>query len=373
MRFRYRSPRQHGSRGVTIDLAGASPADRLAEEILHQGTFYEIDLLEYLVDRVPPGGTYVDVGANIGNHTVYFGKFLADHVIAIEPHPDLLPVLRRNLRRNALTNVCVLACAVGARESVGRMGLRQACALAANIGGSHVEVVDPARPESAEAGATPVRVTTLDRALADLARQEVTLVKLDIEGMELDALQGATSLLAKERPQLVIELASPELRSAVRGLLEGFGYEDVGRRFGWTPTYHFIDPRVHSLMPAAPRPARDLDAWRLDRASKEMCARIPEGATYVLIDDDQWWAGLVVDGRRRLPFCERNGEYWGRPAADEAAVRELARLQKAGARFVVVLWPAFWWFEHYPSFGRHLERLDCLLANDRVIIFALPG
>ena len=99
----------------------------------------------------------------------------------------------------------------------------------------------------------------------------------------------------------------------------------------------------------------------------------PEGATYVLIDDDQWWAGLVVDGRRRLPFCERNGEYWGRPAADEAAVRELARLQKAGARFVVVLWPAFWWFEHYPSFGRHLERLDCLLANDRVIIFALPG
>jgi hypothetical protein len=171
----------------------------------------------------------------------------------------------------------------------------------------------------------------------------------------------------------VIELASPELRSAVRGLLEGFGYEDVGRRFGWTPTYHFIDPRVHSLMPAAPRPARDLDAWRLDRASKEMCARIPEGATYVLIDDDQWWAGLVVDGRRRLPFCERNGEYWGRPAADEAAVRELARLQKAGARFVVVLWPAFWWFEHYPSFGRHLERLDCLLANDRVIIFALPG
>jgi FkbM family methyltransferase len=358
---------------VTIDLAGARPDDRIAEEIQHQGTFYEIDLLEHLADRVPPGGTYVDVGANIGNHTVYFAKFMADHVIAIEPHPDLIPVLRRNLSRNAVTNVSVLTSAVGAREGVGRMALRRACALAANIGGSHVEIVEPAGPESAEAATPPVLVSTLDRVLADFTHDRITLVKLDIEGMELAALQGATSLLTKERPQLVIELATSEARSAVRALLEGLGYEDVGRRFGWTPTYHFIDPRVHALLPAAPRPARDIDAWRLDHASKEMCARIPEGATYILVDDDQWWAGLVVDGRRRLPFCERNGEYWGRPADDQAAVRELERLQAAGARFMVILWPAFWWFEYYPAFWRHLETFDCLLANDRVVMFALPG
>jgi hypothetical protein len=126
-------------------------------------------------------------------------------------------------------------------------------------------------------------------------------------------------------------------------------------------------------MPAAPRPARDVDAWRLDHASKEMCERIPQGATYILVDDDQWWAGLVVDGRRRLPFCERDGEYWGRPPDDHAAVRELERLRGAGARFVVLLWPAFWWLEYYPAFRRHLEGFDCLLANDRVIIFGLPG
>ena len=371
MRFRYRLSQQREFPATTIDLVGARPNDRLAEEIRRQGTFYEIDLLEHIADHVPRGGTYIDVGANIGNHAVYFGKFLADHVLAIEPHPDLVPVLRRNLAENYVSNATVLTCAVGATEGVGRMQLRRTCELTGNIGGSHVEIVDPGRAET-EGMPPRVPITTLDRAFADAERRPVTLMKLDIEGMELQALQGATDLLAAERPQLVIELATAEARSTIRAFLTTFGYEDVGRRFGWTPTFHFADPRVHRLTLARPRPPRDLDAWRLDRASKEMCALIPEGATYVLVDDDQWGAGLVVDGRHPLPFCENDGQYWGRPPDDSAAIRELERLRERGARFVAFLWPTFWWLEHYRALREHLEGFPCLLANDRVIIFALP-
>ena len=80
----------------------------------------------------------------------------------------------------------------------------------------------------------------------------------------------------------------------------------------------------------------------------------------------------VVRGRRRLPFPERHGQYWGRPVDDVAAIRELARLRSAGAHFIAFAWPAFWWLEHYRGFGQYLhERFRRLVANDRLVVFDL--
>ena len=60
-------------------------------------SFYEADVLLHLAHRGPRGGLFLDVGAHVGNHTLFFASFLADHVIAIEPNPATATLLRRNV------------------------------------------------------------------------------------------------------------------------------------------------------------------------------------------------------------------------------------------------------------------------------------
>jgi FkbM family methyltransferase len=373
MRFDYLLPsacRPGSPNPVTIDLDGVDPDDLIATEIAARQTFFEVDLLEHVLVRGPMSGVYLDVGANIGNHSVFFGKFLADMVIAVEPNPAVVPVLKRNLAANQVANSRVVACAVGAEAGVGRMMRREGHEQ--NIGGSHVETLD--RPQANEGDVVPI--TTIDRVLedarSDLGARHVSLVKIDIEGMELEALKGATRLLSNDRPHLIIELATPEARADVGSFLRAVGYQPIGRRFCWTPTYHFVDPNLHELRTDnGSQLALDPEAHRLDLTSCELCGLIPPGESFILLDEGLA-PGLVVDGRRPLPFLERDGQSWGLPPNDEVAILELERMRKAGTAFMAFMWPAFWWLDHYAGLHQHLRSTyHCVLDNDRVVAFDL--
>ena len=101
-------------------------------------------------------------------------------------------------------------------------------------------------------------------------------------------------------------------------------------------------------------------------------ALIPEGVSFILVDEDQWATGGTVRGRRAFPLLERDGQYWGRPSESDTAIREFERLRAAGARFAVIAWPAFWWLDHYAAFGEHLHmRYRCILRSDRLMVFDL--
>lgn len=123
----------------------------------------------------------------------------------------------------------------------------------------------------------------------------------------------------------------------------------------------------------------NLAAWRekswygkLDRAVRTIRAHIPSGATLVLIDEDSWDTEARFAGCRRIPFLERDGVYCGNPPDDALAIREIERLRRAGADWLVVGWPAFWWFDHYPAFARYLRRHYRLVLEDsQLMIFDL--
>ncbi len=353
---------------VTIDLAGFDDADTIVQELRANETFFEIDLLEHIQTAGPHGGIYLDVGANIGNHAVYFGKFCADHVVALEPHPALVSILRRNLERNCAGRFTLMATAVSDRPGVGRMTLRNG--FEKNIGGSQVQALD-AMP----ALASGVPITTLDDLLEQIvpARgRAITLMKVDVEGMEMRVFSGARRLLMTHRPQVVVELATGEARSAVRAFLAGLGYEDSGLRFGWTPTYHFIDRSVHRLRPYAVAPRQDPAVEVLKQVTDELLELVPAGQSYLFVDQDQWWAGLAADGRTRVPFTERDGVYWGPPKDDAAALEELQRLRALGARYIVFAAPAFWWLDHYRGLIEHLRsRHRLVLQNERLVAYEL--
>jgi glycosyltransferase involved in cell wall biosynthesis len=108
---------------------------------------------------------------------------------------------------------------------------------------------------------------------------------------------------------------------------------------------------------------------RLQRAAGQLRAIIPAGATFLLADENQW-GPQPLGGRRAVPFTERDGQYWGPPADDAAAVREFERQRRAGADFFVFAWPDFWWLDHYPLLRQHLsENFPRVLANEDLVVF----
>jgi methyltransferase family protein len=87
-----------------------------------------------------------------------------------------------------------------------------------------------------------------------------------------------------------------------------------------------------------------------------------------------------VDGRgffatrEVLPFPERDGCYWGKPANDDDAASELEQVRRAGADFLLFGKSAFWWLDHYRRFGDRLKSdFRCLVSDERLMIFDLRG
>lgn len=121
-------------------------------------------------------------------------------------------------------------------------------------------------------------------------------------------------------------------------------------------------------------PKRYLETQRLVQSMQDIAALLPSQDAFILIDQQQF-GPVITAGRRALPFLERDGQYWGPPPDDRTAIRELERLRQAGMRFVVFVWPAFWWLDHYAGFHRYLRTTyRCVLENDRLVIFHLtPG
>ena len=84
--------------------------DHIQQQIRRHARFYEQPMLDEVAPRLPENALVVDVGANIGNHTVYFTKLLGLKVIAVEPNPPAIRLLQQNINLNEihdLGKVCI--------------------------------------------------------------------------------------------------------------------------------------------------------------------------------------------------------------------------------------------------------------------------
>lgn len=221
-------------------LVGASERDHIVSVIRNTGTFYELDLLEYMrwsiAKREGRGraGLVLDVGANIGNHAVFIGTFIAKHVIAIEPNPESLVCLRENLECN-LDDYTIHDCALGASPGQGRVHMPENAAD--NLG--------MARIVSDDQG--PIKIRTLDDLITEQRdvlgiTTPVTGMKIDVEGMEIPVLKGARDVLQRDFPELFIEAATPKQLAEIEVFLDEFGYRKVAT-WAATPTHHFTTKR----------------------------------------------------------------------------------------------------------------------------------
>lgn len=167
---------------------------------------------ERLAQALHPGSVAWDVGAYSGYHTVLMSRMVDDGaVVAFEPDQANRQRLQRTIELNDLTNVQVIAAAVGGTPGTGR-----SVRVAGNEGATRILE-----------GPGPCRVVTLDGALEELPVP--ALVKVDIEGAELAALTGAPRLLHDIKPVFILELHGEPGRAAVNRLT-GAGYRV--ERFG---------------------------------------------------------------------------------------------------------------------------------------------
>ena len=156
------------------------------------GRFYEEAQLAAFGALCPPDRVFLDIGANIGNHTLYMAKIRkVRKVVPFEVNPDAIAILRINLALNDCRNVddSYLGIGLSAREQ--RMS--KVASYADNLGGT--------RFTPSETGA--FLSMPGDPLVSHLA---VGAIKIDVEGMETDVLEGLTTTIRRWRPALFLEL-----------------------------------------------------------------------------------------------------------------------------------------------------------------------
>jgi FkbM family methyltransferase len=159
---------------------------------------YEPDVRSFLQHALKPGDTFIDCGANVGYFSVMAGALVGSSgkVVSIEANPRTFKLLERNLEAN-------------------RFGIPVQCALTSRTGEVELfmpqdwDVYSSLRVEGLAAGnpdhSFMVKAQTLDQVVSTLALSKVDVVKIDIEGGELDVLRSAPKLLTDFRPLIITE------------------------------------------------------------------------------------------------------------------------------------------------------------------------
>lgn len=225
--------------------------------VLSEGLFEKgvIDLLRDVCTSTGYTGLLIDVGANIGNHTVALAPIF-EAVESVEPHPILFRILEANVLRNQYAHVRCHNFGLAGEDSRGTL---------TESSGNHalcrVRERSQLPPEvfglSAESfgNAFAIELRSAHDFLAQFGeRLNRAFVKIDVEGMEQEIIEAILPLLARYRPIVGFEwftAAQPRLTEIITGLA---GYEawgihmhDAGRNRHWRALKMLFRGRSYSL------------------------------------------------------------------------------------------------------------------------------
>ncbi len=200
------------------------PTDYAVGHTLARTGSYEPDVSATLRAVLGPGATFVDIGANIGWFSLLGASLVgaAGRVVAIEPNPRNVALLRQSAKDNGFDNIEVVAVALSGRPG----------AVALETDGSNGRIIPvdgpPASPVEAE---FVVASYPLDDVLASAGIGRADVIKIDVEGAEPLVLQGGRATFSTRPPILISEFFPLALDSSPWGgaqsylsALRSFGY-----------------------------------------------------------------------------------------------------------------------------------------------------
>jgi FkbM family methyltransferase len=217
---RFAEPISRNPSGLTARLLRPDTSlyrGSLPRRVTRDGIQFELDLSDYiewtiyfgveralksrLYDLVQPGQTVLDVGSNVGEVVLNFARRAGPNgrVIGFEPNPTTLAKCRRNVSLNDVSNVELYPLALGDRPGEAILG-RPA---AGNAGADRV---------ISSGSGVAVAITTLDLFADEQQLERVDVIKIDVEGFDLNVLRGSQRTIERFRPILFIELSDANLR-----------------------------------------------------------------------------------------------------------------------------------------------------------------
>jgi FkbM family methyltransferase len=211
---------------------------------------YERPLQSFIAGHLAEGDTFYDIGGNIGFFSLIAARRVGPEgrVYAFEPVPENAAAISRSARLNGFDTVNVFNVAVGSTN--GRAELM----LAHHIGGATLASVGP--PPDLR-GTIEVELVTIDMLIAQRGLRPPTLVKVDVEGAEVEALTGMAETIRTHRPTVLYEVDDASRAGLQRKAADIAGFWDAaGYALSDLPAaYQGIDWQVAHMV-ARPKAAQ---------------------------------------------------------------------------------------------------------------------
>ena len=206
----------------------APDSDGIGAYLRSVGRPYEHDLLRTLAPLLLRSSAVVDVGANIGNHAVYFAVVRRVRIHAFEPNPEAREWLRRNADANGAGRIVIHEQALS--DEAGRASV--------------ISTGDLGLTQTVPDEAGEVEVRRLDDFDFPL-KPRIALLKIDVEGAEERVLAGAASTIRRHKPLIAVEARDEKERKRIDVMLGQHRYHRMPFSFAHTPTYIYYPSRLY--------------------------------------------------------------------------------------------------------------------------------
>ncbi|MFX1449346.1 MAG: FkbM family methyltransferase [Promethearchaeota archaeon] len=171
------------------------------DSIIYYAGCFEIDTSNAIARFLKPGMVALDIGANIGSHTLPMAKIVGTKgkIIAFEPMKWALKKLKRNITLNNFNNIIIENIALSDKTEFKEVWFRSSWTVDNTI------INDANIPHE-------VQMETLDKYINTHHLKKVDFIKIDVDGYEFKVLRGAIETLKKFKPTMVVEIGDYTLK-----------------------------------------------------------------------------------------------------------------------------------------------------------------
>lgn len=206
----------------------AGGENKIEASLLRGERSYDRDNFTAVSCFVKPGDVCFDVGANIGVYSVVLAQISGDasNVHSFEPVGHIRSKLIANARLNSFDGLNVNPFALGSKA--GTLKMHQVKEGRFRGGTStFVDTENISAMGRDEFVTREVEIKTLDQYVVEAGLERLDFVKIDVEGFELEVLEGASDSLSRFKPTMIVEYDETrhgKQAESMRGLLQGMGY-----------------------------------------------------------------------------------------------------------------------------------------------------
>ncbi len=200
-----------------IKFYAPNRSDVIYRDMIRTNRIWEKHIIEKLCKFITPGSCVIDVGAHVGNHTIQFSKF-AKTVFSFEPSPSNYQIFEKNMELNDISNVTLYKNAISDKKEMLNFDPSKAKKRFKNSGATFL----------IQDGKGVIQADSLDSIFTGVD-ENISLIKYDVEEMELQALKGSVKTIERFKPVLYVEFIKDRKRirstsGEVRDFLTSIGY-----------------------------------------------------------------------------------------------------------------------------------------------------